>query len=128
MFIFRRRIVFWGTKTTTDSQPCTFYSLSHQRQENPEVKPQEKIYAHENKKKGYLGWSHSPFYQLDAQILYFNAFIILLYLFRALLCWRTIVLTQHLVSSLSLGDCSDCLNSHTKRLTIPEAVIIQLSP
>ena len=32
------------------------------------------------------------FSQLDAQILYFNTFI---------------VLVQHLVSSLSLGDCSD---------------------
>ena len=28
----------------------------------------------------------SLFYQLDAQILYFNTFIILLYMFRALLC------------------------------------------
>jgi len=47
------------------------------------------------------------YYQLDAQILYFNTFIILLYMFRALL-WSSsggkIVLVQHLVSSLSLGD------------------------
>jgi len=28
----------------------------------------------------------SLFYQLDTQILYFNTFIILLYMFRALLC------------------------------------------
>ena len=54
------------------------------------------------------------FYQLDAQILYFNTFITFPYMFRALLCssttvlifWRTVVLTQHLASSLSLGDCS----------------------
>ena len=51
---------------------------------------------------------------------------------------RTIVLTQHLLSSLSLGDCSvyriredesplvSCiLNSHLRRLTIPDAVLIQ---
>ena len=50
------------------------------------------------------------YYQLDAQILYFNTFIILLYMFRALLCSFSggqIVLVQHLVSSLSLGDRSD---------------------
>jgi len=49
------------------------------------------------------------FYQLDAQILYFNTFITFLYMFRALLCSSSggqIVLVQHLVSSLSLGDCS----------------------
>jgi len=53
---------------------------------------------------------------------------------------RTIVLTQPLISSLSLDDHSvhrlledlgplvDCvLNSHSKRVTIPEAVLIQLS-
>ena len=48
-------------------------------------------------------------YQLDAQILYFNTLIILLYMFRALLCLSSggqIVLVQHLLSSLSLGDCS----------------------
>jgi len=48
-------------------------------------------------------------YQLDAQILYLNTFIIFLYMFRALLCSSSggqIVLVQHLVSSLSLGDCS----------------------
>ena len=50
------------------------------------------------------------FYQLDAQILYFNTFIMFPYMFRALLCSSSggqIVLVQHLVSSLSLGDCSD---------------------
>ena len=49
------------------------------------------------------------FYQLDAKILYFHTFIAFLYMFRALLCSSPggqIVLTQHLVSSLSLSDCS----------------------
>jgi len=49
------------------------------------------------------------FYQLDAQILYFNTFTIVLYMFRAPLYSSSggqIVLIQHLVSSLSLGDCS----------------------
>jgi len=49
------------------------------------------------------------FYQLDEQILYFNTFITLLYMFRALLYSSSggqIVLVQHLVLSLSLGDCS----------------------
>ena len=62
-------------------------------------------------------------------------------MFRALLCSSSggqIVLVQHLVSSLSLGDCSvhrlrederilvTCvLNSHLKRVTIPDAVLIQ---
>ena len=49
------------------------------------------------------------FYQLDAQLLYFNTIIIFLYVFRALLCSsaeRQIVLVQHLVSSFSSGDCS----------------------
>ena len=49
------------------------------------------------------------FYQLDAQILYFNKFIMLIYMFRALLCSSSggqILLVQHLVSSLSLGDCT----------------------
>ena len=53
---------------------------------------------------------------------------------------RTIVLVQHLESSLSLGDCSvhrlradesplvTCvMNSHLKRVTIPDAVLIQFS-
>jgi len=54
-------------------------------------------------------YSDSLFYQLDAQIIYFNTFIAFLYMFRALLCSSSggqIVLVQHLVSSLSLGDCS----------------------
>jgi len=49
------------------------------------------------------------FYQLAAQILDFKTFTIFLYMFRALLCSSSgdqIVLVQHLVSSLSLGDCS----------------------
>ena len=58
-------------------------------------------------------------------------------MFRALLRSSSggkIVLVQPLVSSLSLGDCSvnrlrkDCvLNSNVKRLTIPEAVLIQFA-
>ena len=82
----------------------------------------------------------SLFYHLDAQILYFNTFIIFLYMFRALLCSSSggqIVLIQHLVSSLSLGDCSvnrlreertlvACvLNGHLKRVTVSDAVLIQ---
>jgi len=50
------------------------------------------------------------FYQLDVQILYFNTFIELLYMFRAVLCSSSggqIVLVQHLVPSFCLGDCSD---------------------
>ena len=49
------------------------------------------------------------YYQLDAQILYFNTFNIFLCMFRAPLCSFSggqIVLVQHLVSSLSLGYCS----------------------
>ena len=49
------------------------------------------------------------FYQLDAQILYFNTLITSLNMFRALLCSSSggqIVLVQHMVSSLSSGDCS----------------------
>ena len=49
------------------------------------------------------------FFNLDAQIHYFNTFITFLYMFRALLCSPSggqIVLVQHMVSSLSLGDCS----------------------
>ena len=49
------------------------------------------------------------FYQLDAQILYFNKIIIFLYMFLALLCSSSggkIVLVKHLLSSLCLGDCS----------------------
>jgi len=81
------------------------------------------------------------FCQLDAQILYFNTFILFFYMFRALLCLSSegqIVLVQHLVSSLSLGDCSvrrlredesppvTCvMNSHLKRVTIPDAVLTQ---
>ena len=57
-------------------------------------------------------------------------------MFRALLSSSSggpIVLVQHLVSSLCLGSCSvhsplvTCiLNSHPKRVTIPDAVLIQL--
>jgi len=47
------------------------------------------------------------FYQIDAQILYFNTSIIVLYMLQALLCSPSggqIVLIQHLVSSVYLGD------------------------
>jgi len=82
------------------------------------------------------------FTNLMHKILYFNTFITFLYMFRELLCLSSvgqIVLVQHLVLSLSLGDCSvhrlreDCplvtcvLNSHLKTVTIPDAVPIQLS-
>ena len=68
---------------------------------------------------------------------FFNTFITFSYMFRTLLCSSSggqIVLVQHLVSSLSLGDCSvhslrkdliRLLNSHLKRVTIPDAVLIQ---
>ena len=52
-------------------------------------------------------------------------------MFRALLCSSSggkIVLVQHMVSSPSLGDCplvACVLNSHLKRVTIPDAVRIQ---
>ena len=49
------------------------------------------------------------FNQLDAQTLYLKTFIMFLYMFWAVLCSSSggqIVLVQHLVSSLSLGDCS----------------------
>jgi len=58
------------------------------------------------------------FYQLDGQILYFNIFIILLYMFRALLCsssgYERILVTC-------------VLNSHLKRVTIPDAVLTQFA-
>ena len=61
--------------------------------------------------KYQISWqsNNSLFYQLDAQILYFNTFITFLYMFRALLCSSSggqIVFVQPLVSSLTLGDCS----------------------
>jgi len=49
------------------------------------------------------------FYQLDAKIVYFYILITFLYMFRALLFSSSggeIVLVHHLVSSLSLDDCS----------------------
>ena len=58
-------------------------------------------------------------------------------MFRALLCSSSggqIVLVQPLLSSLSLGDCSEhrlrkdltcVLKSHLKRVTTPDAVIIK---
>jgi len=56
-----------------------------------------------------VGRQNSLFYQLDANILYFNTLITFLYMFQALLYSSSggqIVLVQHLVSLLSLGDCS----------------------
>ena len=50
------------------------------------------------------------FYQLDSQILCFNIHVIFLYMFWSLLCSSSggqVLLLQHLVSSLSSGDCSD---------------------
>ena len=44
-------------------------------------------YMHMRKRRKASSVGHIDFfYQLDVQILYFNAFIILLYMFRALLC------------------------------------------
>ena len=54
-------------------------------------------------------YNNSLFYQFDAQFLYFNTLFTSLCVFRALLCSSSggqIVLVQHLVSLLSLGDCS----------------------
>ena len=42
----------WGTERITNGQPWIFYQLSHGRQKNPGVKPQDKVNAHENKKEG----------------------------------------------------------------------------
>jgi len=79
------------------------------------------------------------FYQPDAQIFYFNTFITFLYMFRAMLCsysgqlhlysiwyrhslWVTVQTTGYYSP---LVTC--VLNGHLKRVTIPEAVLIQLS-
>ena len=51
------------------------------------------------------------FYQLDAQILYFNTFITFLYMFRALLCSS---------SGGQIVLCSIWFR-HPKRVTIPDA-------
>ena len=78
------------------------------------------------------------FYQLHPQIFILIHFYIPLYVSSTivLIFRRTIVLTQHLVSSLSLGDCSahrlreDCSPLVTrvlKTVTVPDAVLIQLS-
>jgi len=80
----------------------------------------------------------SLFCQLYAQILCFNTFVTFLYMFRALICSSSggqILLLQHLVSSLSSGDCSVhrlredprplVMNSHQKSVTIPDAALIQ---
>jgi len=67
------------------------------------------LFSHTSSCHLILGQLLSLFYQLDAQILYFNTFITFLYMFRALLCSSSggqIVLVQPLVLSLSLGDCS----------------------
>ena len=63
-----------------------------------------------------------------------HKFFILIHLLHSCTCFEPsggqTVLVHPLVSSLSLGDCSvhrlTCvLNSHLKRVTIPEAVLIQ---
>jgi hypothetical protein len=77
--------------------------------------------------------------QLDAQNSYlftYNAFIKILYIFRALPAhlqkvYVVIVYMQPLVSSLSAGDClvhwlTGAQDSHLQSLTIPEAAYIQL--
>jgi hypothetical protein len=75
--------------------------------------------------------------QLDAQI--FDTFITILYMFRAISCSSSggqIVLTQHLVSSLSVSgrpvhrlresSFSTCApDGHLLTVTIPDAVLIQ---
>ena len=63
------------------------------------------------------------FYQLDEQVLYFNTIITSLYMFRALLCSSSGG-KDWFQSGTSL--CLTCvLNSHLKRVTRPDAVIIQ---
>ena len=82
-------------------------------------------------KNNWAWYNDSLFYQFDAQILYFNTFTIFLYMFRALLCSSSggqIVLVQHLVSSHRLREdvsplVTCVLNSHLKRVTIPDAVL-----
>jgi len=81
------------------------------------------------------------FTNLMHKFLIFYTFITFLYMFRALLCSSSggkFLLVQHLVLSLSVVDCSvyrliedsspllTCiLNSHLKKVTIPDAVLIQ---
>jgi len=79
-------------------------------------------------------------FQLDAQNSYlfiYNTFIKILYVFRALPCSssgglrRNCIYMQHLVSSLSAGDCPVHLlngepDSHLQTVTILEAAYIQL--
>ena len=67
------------------------------------------------------------FYQLDAQILYFNTFIILRYMFRALLCSSSEGQMYYYSIWFVTLSSSRNLWSDLKRVTIPDAVIIQLS-
>ena len=105
-------------------QAGLFYAISHQR--DLQIHRTFRIYAiifgltqvvlddswpHLSLVGGYQNMTSVIvlFYQLDAQILYFNIFTTFLYMFRAQLCSSSggqIVLVQHLVSSLSLGGCS----------------------
>ena len=85
----------------------------------------------------------SLFYQLDAHVLYFHTFITFLYMFRVLLCsssggqlYQYSIWYRH---SLWVTDqytgyerkmsavVNYVLNSHLKRVTITDAVLIQLS-
>ena len=77
-------------------------------------------------------------FQLDAQnflfIYIYNTFIKILYMFRAVRCSSSgglILSVQHLVSSLSAGNCSvhrlaGAQDSHLRRVTTPDAAYIQL--
>ena len=77
-------------------------------------------------------------FQLDAQnylfIYIYNTFIKILYMFRAVRCSSSgslIVSMQHLISSLSVGDCpvhrlTGAQDSHLQTVTISDAALIQL--
>jgi len=62
------------------------------------------------------------FYQLDAQILYFNTFITFIYMFRALLCSSSG--GQY---SIWYGHSLWVTVTVTQRVTIPDALLLQLS-
>jgi len=64
---------------------------------------------------------------------FFNTFITILYMFRAISCSSLegqIVLIQYLVSSLSVSDrsvhkCTCAPNGHLLKVTVPDAVLVQ---
>jgi len=81
------------------------------------------------------------FYQLEAQILYFNTFITFLYMFRALLCSSSegqncvstasgiVTVFGWLFSTQATRGCVVCvLNGHPERVTITDAVLINCLP